>query len=256
MSFLELYQQIQESKDEFCVGDIRVRLVAVSETTFETFAEAANTIPNPRSLGEPNPHPFQMMKWRATYTIAGRPVTNYLTAMDKREARRMLYDYLSQFLKHRDDQVAVAKNSELVPVNSWEEMVRLVQYSMKHTNKSFDAIDNGDIAWLLEFIQKHPDFVQSHLATLDEKTRFYIKRLYNHATKRDLDSAVANNNYWGDRAKSLMGQVGGVFKGLKTRRSPAPVDPPPLPDDFDQPSTIPFPHDDDEEFPSRSAFRR
>lgn len=249
MSFLEFYDNVRESREDFYVGKILVHLVEVSEATF--LAEAANnTIANPKSLqkdpSNPDsvgslPDPAGTKKWRATYHINGREITNYLTAQNKNEAKRMLFDYLN--VGSDKDKVHIVRSSEFAPVNNWNELVRLLQYSMAHDRRKkgsdtepFGSLDNADFHLMLTLVQKHPDFVQRHLAALPQDVQFYFKKAYNALSKRDLSQDLSKGtggSYWGNQVKGLVDEFGkNISKRLaavKTRHSPTAAAPAPEP---------------------------
>ncbi len=96
-SFLEFYDNMSEDLDNFYVGKIKVNITEISQDLFDCFSEAettpAPTYRYPKSLASLPTKPLK--KWRLTYTVNGKEITNYLTAMNKDEAMAMLGDHLN-----------------------------------------------------------------------------------------------------------------------------------------------------------------
>lgn len=258
-TFLEFYEKVSPSVEYFRWGSVAVRLVEVTGDTYQTFAEASNTIPMPKSLSPEmldRVQPFDMKKWRATYEINGRVITNYLTAQDKHEAKRMLFDYLEKLGKDQD-RAHVVRSSEIVPVNNWNELVRLLQYSMQHDRKTrgtdtepFGSVDTADFHLMLDLVQKHPDFVTRHLAALPQELQFYFKRAYNALSRRDLDADLKSDSpesFWRHKVRNVFNDFGTSIRkrlaDVKTRNSPKPATPPP----GMSPPTVPFQRPGEEE---------
>lgn len=246
MTFLELYDTIQETTDVFYIGKIHVRLVEISDDIYN-LSEASERVPgNMASLGKAaNPNAFdkmtgkevsgkvsphvspemtgehpsysQLKKFRATYSINGEEITNYLTAMNKNEAKRMLFDYLEK-LGNTKQRTSIVNSSDIAPVDDWKELIRLLRYSMKWDHKksgnkrtTFSSIDNADYHLMLSLVQKHPDFVKSHLIGLPDDIQRYFKIVYNGLSKRNLDSDLAKTkegSFWGNKIKDMTGNYG------------------------------------------------
>lgn len=221
MSFYNLYTSVIESREDFYVGDILVHLIEISDNSFN---EAVRP-PNVQSLKEPEVDPDKMKKWRATYVINGKTITNYLTALGKNEAKQMLYEFLTDPNKKE-----IVKTAEFAPVNNWNELIRLLQYSMTHDkNNTFDSLDVADFHLMLLLVKKHPNFIKKQLDGLDPKLQFYFKKAYNGLTKRDLNKDLENpwsGSYWSGKIKGLMAQHGKSIKQrvvpLKTRNTSKP----------------------------------
>ena len=254
MSFLEFYNIIQETREDFYVGKILVHLVEVSEAEYLAEAASPNAL-NSKVMPLADATPEGTKKWRATYTINGRQVTNYLTAQNKLEAKRVLFDYLYDLGKD-DDRKEIVRSSELFPVDNWNELVRLLQYSMRYDRRKkggdtepFGSIDTADFHLMLDLVRKNPKFVEKHLAALPQDLQFYFKKAYNALSRRDLDKDLAKGSetsYWGGRVKNLVGEFGNNIKkqlaSVKTRNSPnrpsEPVSPNPEPIPQDVQTTL------------------
>jgi hypothetical protein len=82
----------------------------------------------------------------------------------------------------------------------------------------------SDYHLMLLLVKRHPDFVKTHLASLEPKLQFYFKSVYNGLSKRDLDQDL--DPHWGQQVKGVLDQhgeeIGDRMAPLKTRNSPKP----------------------------------